>query len=54
MKATQEQRQTQYLRTEEVEEAIKPPKAAFEASRHALSTLQEEDVSAGNTSLYAV
>ena len=45
MKATQEQRQSQYLRTEELGKALQPPKAAFEASRDALSTLQEEDVS---------
>ena len=44
-KSTREQRQEQYVRKEEVEKALQPVKAAYEASMDSLSSLQEEDVS---------
>eukprot|EP00903_Cladosiphon_okamuranus_P016193 g14943.t2 len=43
-KSTREQRQQQYIRTEEVEKALLPIKASYETSRDSLSTLQEEDM----------
>ncbi|CAM9120215.1 unnamed protein product, partial [Ectocarpus sp. 13 AM-2016] len=43
-KSTREQRQAQFLRMEEVEKALEPIMAAYEASRDLLSTLQEEDM----------
>lgn len=44
-KATREQRQAQYARNERVENMLQPIKAAYEASKYSLSSLQEEDVS---------
>ncbi|CAM9710801.1 unnamed protein product, partial [Scytosiphon promiscuus] len=43
-RGTREQRQAQYVRNEQVVEALQPIQAAYEASRASLSALQEEDM----------